>query len=109
MRYVRYNVPGEIKKLDQNNITDFSIWPRRIYTAPVIPPRRYICDGIRDVERHYVHRVERNSHPDSATRFGYARGVFGWSHGQFPGRFNVQPGCEDMGIPKNMAPKCFYE
>jgi len=121
--YVRYQDEKEIQNLDQNS------WPgpianlsgsvsygklgKDLYTMFGNGPRRQsyqICEAGRDVSSHYIIGLERDSHPDHSSRFGYGRCRYGYCFGHMPGKYivNEQCGGYDDPLPNNMAPDRFY-
>lgn len=113
--YVQYNNETEVKDLDVNvwratagDIADGATG-RHMYRSEPRHPAYYTCFGGRDPGTHYIFGVERDSHPDHSSRFGYARCANGYCSGHWPGRYNEADVCSEYDPqPPDMAPERFY-
>ena len=117
--YVRYNNPKEVRYLNLNiedagtpeNFTDgvLSGGDATFYTKPPRQSSYYACYGGRNVDTHYIYGVERDTHPDYSSRFGYGRCKNGYCSGVWPGRYMPNgEACARTPFPKDMAPPRFY-
>ena len=123
VRYTVYNDPSEVAYLNQNvfGMTNNGLQPLRpqsvepgaqgsgLYSSQPRQPAYYVCSPGRDLSTHYIFGVERNTHPDHSSRFGYARCKNGYCSGVWPGRY-IEP--DDCAMhdpqPEDMAPARFY-
>ena len=116
MSYINFFNKDQIKELNQNvwyasagTIADGATG-RHLYQHDVRHPSYFLCsDDVRDKETHYVIGVERDDHPDHSSRFGYARGPYGYLTGHWPGKYQSSALCSSyLPLPEDMAPKRFY-
>jgi len=113
--YVVYNDKEEVFNLDKNvwhayaGIIADGTTGRHLYKGEPRHPSYYICYPGRDKETHYLINIEKDSHPDHSSRFGYGRAPFGYGSGHWPGRYNTSSLCSDYDPqPPAMAPARFY-
>jgi hypothetical protein len=120
--YVQYENESEIKELDQNawpgpianksGSVSYGYLGKDLYTMFGNGPRRQayqICEAGRDVDSHYIIGLERDSHPDHSSRFGYARCRYGYCFGHMPGKYIENDHCAGYDpLPSDMAPERFY-
>lgn len=116
MSYISYNSVIDRNNLDLNtfNGNNSVIFPNNIYEGELNPLSQYVCEsGPRDTRYDYLYNLERMSHPDHPSRFGYAECWNGYCSGHWPGRYNSSPVCREQDTtqdqPPNMAPSRFYK
>lgn len=116
--YVEYQDPYSVNKINQNlwhkewmNIIPNGSTSRFLYKNKTRNSSYFIPCGIggRDPETHYIIDVERDTHPDHAARFGYARCKYGYCSGHWPGKYIESELCSAYDPqPPDTAPKRFY-
>ncbi len=98
-----------------------SQFPRNIYAGSPIgashtQPKRYPETGVvnypRDPQIDYTMFVDRDTHPENFSRFGYPWCPNGYCTGNHPGRYNtpelMQWQSNSETWPKDLAPRRFY-
>jgi hypothetical protein len=109
--YIPYNDNEAVKDLDLN------IWPldtrhsggTRLYEGSPVYGAISVCSPSRNPEVHYIYGLEKDSHPDHSSRFGYGRCPLGYCSGNFAsGFYNAPLACQFDPQPSDMAPKRFY-
>lgn len=113
-KYVQYNIEPQVFDLDRNvwrasagTIADGATG-RHLYANEPRHPAYNLCFSGRDPETHYIIGKERDTHPDHASRFGYANCENGYCSGHFPGKYIVSDACQCDPQPPNAAPERFY-
>jgi len=113
--YVQYNNLAEVKDLDRNvwnsayGVIADGATGRHLYKNEPRHPAYNVCFSGRDPETHYIIGVDRDEHPDHSSRFGYARCMFGYCSGHWPGRYIEAEACSEYDPqPPRMAPERFY-
>jgi hypothetical protein len=115
--YVQYSDSSQLDNLDRNiwrpeysrTIND-GVTGETMYAVEYRHPSRYYCQEGRDPNFRYILGVDRDDHPDHSSRFGYARGYYGYTSGHFPGKYDDDARCSGYDHqPPGMAPKRFYK
>lgn len=114
--YVVFSDPHERRALDRNTLHNSTrknistgAFGSKMYVDDASEPAHWMCSPGRDPRVQYIFGVERTTHPDHFSRFGYGRGWNGYVYGHSPGKYNDNPDTMTIHRPAGMAPARFYE
>ena len=124
--YIIYSSPASVANIDKNvpensdRTPKPSQFPRRLYkgepfgvskTQPYFFKETGSAMYPRDKNIDYTIFVDRETHPEHFSRFGYGWCPNGYCFANMPGRYNTPPSMRWMSdiLPDIMAPQRFYE
>lgn len=113
--YIQYSQQSSVNDLDQNTVfvtpTQIAngITGRRMYEGPTIVTTGYLCAPNRDTTRQYILGIDRETHPNISSRFGFPNGLFYGHDTLTPGKYSESRQCSRDGPPLGVAPARFYE